>query len=121
MAYRDAVGAALGRTAPVLAAELNVRLQAERLRPGRGMVRADDRLVWTMPLTGVPDGAIIVVDGVPRLVLGDTTYRFTFDGWTDPRPRPVPGAAHVLTPPTSVAALVHGYVPVLHPSASISR
>jgi hypothetical protein len=52
-----------------------------------------------------------------RLVVADRLLRFSFDGWRDATPRPVAGEATVLTPPTSVAALAHGYRPVLHPSA----
>jgi hypothetical protein len=43
---------------------------------------------------------------------------FGFDGWSDPVARPVSGSVSVLTPPTSIAALAGGYVPVLHPSAT---
>jgi hypothetical protein len=32
--------------------------------------------------------------------------------------RPGAGVVRVLTPPTSVGALAHGFAPVLHPSAA---
>lgn len=116
--YRDAVTASLGRDSAVRATELNARLDAERLRPGRGLVRAGDRIVWAAPWAALPDGAVVVeARGAPRLVLGDRTHRFGFGGWSDPQPRPHHGDARVLTPPTSVAALQHGYAPALHPSA----
>jgi len=116
--YRDAVGAAWGRSDRVLAAELNERLQAERLRPGRGMQRAGDRMLWHADLTTLPDGTVIVDQhGDARLVVEDRLLRFRFDGWTEPVPRPASGDADVLTPPTSVAALAHGFRPTLHPSA----
>lgn len=57
----------------------------------------------------------MLLDG-PRLVRGDRLLAFGFGGWRDPVPRPG-GALVVLTPPTSVLALTHGYVPHLHPSA----
>jgi hypothetical protein len=117
-AYRDAVTQATGSTKPLLAWQLNDRLHAERHRPGRGLDRAGDRIVWSAPYASLPDGTIVVMpDRSCRLVAGDRTLRFSFDGWIDASPRPR-GEASVLTPPTSVAALAHGYRPRLHPSAS---
>jgi methylphosphotriester-DNA--protein-cysteine methyltransferase len=118
-AYRDAVGRALGRSTPVLASELNDRLRAERLPRGRGLDRAGDRVVWTAAYDGLPDGTVVIDEaGEARLVLADRLLRFRFGGWTAPVARPT-GArtATVLTPPTSVAALAHGFRPCLHDSA----
>jgi hypothetical protein len=118
LAYRDAVTRASGRSEPLLAAELNRRLAAERHRPGRGLVRAADRRTWTASLPELPAATVIVDDERrPRLVLDDRTMAFTFDRWIDPIRRPRHGAVAVLTPPTSVAALADGYSPLLHPSA----
>ena len=116
--YRDAVTRAIG-TEPLLAHELNRRLAAERHHRGRGLARAGDRRLWTADVDDLPAGSVIVdVDRQAWLLLNDSLSRFTFDGWSEPveRPRGVP--VTVLTPPTSVAALVHGYEPVLHPSAA---
>src|SRR5262249_21919140 len=44
-------------------------------------------------------------------------WPLSFDGWVGATLRPMVGEATVLTPPTSVAALAHGYQPLLHPSA----
>ena len=117
--YRDAVTTATGRLPPLTASELNRRLADERLRRGRGLARADDRRLWRAPLAGLPRGTVIV-DGrrQPRLVLDDRTLAFSFAGWTDPEPRAPDGDIDVLTPPTSVAALANGFVPLLHPTAS---
>ena len=80
--------------------------------------RAADRRTWTAPFDDIPDGAVIVDDlGKARLILGDRTLAFRHSGWTSPRTRPRLGEVRVLTPPTSVAALRHGFDPVLHPSA----
>ncbi len=110
--YRDAVSAARGER--VRAGDLNRLLAAERSRRGRGPTRAPDRRTWTAPAP--PDGVVVLHDG-PRLLLGERLLAFSFDGWCDPVPRPA-GDLTLLTPPTSVAALAHGFVPVLHRSAT---
>jgi hypothetical protein len=120
--YRDAVRRSLGRTDQLLASELNERLTAERHRRGRGLARASDRIVWTSPIDELPNGTVVIdTDGAARLVLDDRMLRFSFDGWTDPLPRPTGRMASVLTPATSVAALAHGYQARLHPSAPGTR
>jgi hypothetical protein len=118
VAYRDAVTRAVGAPAPLLGSQLNQRLQAERHRPGRGLDRARDRIVWSAPYAELPDGTVIVAsDQRCQLVIDQRLLRFSFDGWADATPRPRTGQATVLTPPTSVAALTHGYRALLHPSA----
>lgn len=113
-AYRDAVTRAVGARSPLLAWQLNDRLHAERHRRGRGLVRAADRLVWPAPYAELPDGTVVIAaDGSCQLVAGDRLLRFSFDGWVGPSPRPRVGDAKVLTPPTSIAALAHGYRPML--------
>ena len=82
---------------------IDERLHAERLGP-RPQVDLGD----------LPDGAIVLAD-VPRLVRGDTLLRWTPGGYDDPRPRR--GRAELLTPPSIVEVLRHGWRPLLHPSA----
>ena len=118
-AYRDGVSRALGASRRLLATDLNARLVSERHRRGRGLERARDRIVWSAPNAELPDGSVVVgADGAPRIRSRGLLLRFTFDGWVDPMRAPGDGLAVVLTPPTSVAALAHGYVPRLHPSAT---
>ncbi len=115
--YRDAVSRSVSSPRPLLASELNRRLAIERLRPGRGLARAGDRITWRAPVAELPAGTVVLdAERRPRLLLDDRTLQFTFDGWTDPRPRPS-GEVEVLTPPTSVNALANGYSPLLHPTA----
>ena len=67
-------------------------------------------MLYPAPFPELPDGTVVVdADGVCRLVLGPRLLRFTFDGWTMPEVRPRVGTATVLTPPTSVLALRHGF------------
>ncbi len=115
-AYRDAVSGSLDRDEPVHADEINRRLAAERLRRGSGLNRRGHRRLWSAPIDELPDGAVFVGrDGEARVVVGDRTCVFGFGGWHSPSPRPTRQDVDVLTPPTSVAALHHGFIPVLHP------
>jgi hypothetical protein len=74
------------------------------------------------PLAGddLPDGAFVLHDGRPHLVLGDSLLRWTPFGYVDRLPRAT-GTTHVITPPSLVALLRTDWrpsVPLLHPSAS---
>jgi len=118
-AYRDAVSRSQGPGRALDAHDLNRRLASERLRLGRGIDRASDRILWTEQIDRLPSGTVIVDrDRRPKLLLDDRQLVFTFSGWAGPTPRPRTIQVQVLTPPTSVAALANGYVPVLHPTAS---
>jgi hypothetical protein len=120
--YRDAVSVSVGSSKPLLAATLDRRLVGERHRRGRGLDRASDRLVWEARIDDLPSGTVVVDDDrQARLLIDDRLLAFTFDGWTDPIDRPRKGTVHVLTPPTSVAALTNGFTPLLHPSAIQAR
>src|SRR5207244_3936893 len=120
--YRDAVTRAAASPEPLLATELNRRLGSERLRRGRGLARAAHRQLWTAAVDDLPVGSVIVgPDHRPRLVLDERLLEFSFSGWTAPIERRRRSDVQVLTPPTSVAALAHGYAPVLHPSIDDSR
>lgn len=109
--YRTALTEALGADRPISAREQNRRLAAERLRPGRGLTRAADRKLWKADLDSLPDGTVVVFGGEPLLVHGDRLFEFRFEGWTSPRPRQADEVVEVLTPPTSVMALQHGFMP----------
>lgn len=116
--YRDAVTRADGLDRPLSAEDLNRRLASERLRPGRGLERATDRLLWSAEIDRLPLGTVIVDrDRRPQLLLEDCQLSFTFAGWNRPVRRPRSGQVQILSPPTSVAALSYGYSPVLHPTA----
>ncbi|MGE3289749.1 MAG: hypothetical protein AB7J32_27135 [Pseudonocardia sp.] len=78
--------------------------------PGH-LSRAADRRTWRAPAADLPDGTVVLA-GAPRLLLGDRWFAFSFAGWHDPQPRPG-GTLTVLTPPTSVLALGHGFRPEL--------
>jgi hypothetical protein len=92
---------------------MDEQLHAERLTAGR-----EQRLHDAM-LEELPDGAFVLQDGVPYLVLGDELLRWTPAGYSDRRPR-FEGAATLITPPSLVQVLRsdwQGAVPVFHSSA----
>ena len=93
---------------------IDARLHLERVDPvSRGdlLHRADgDEL---------PDGAFVLHDGEPRLVLGDRLWAWTPGGYSSPVARPG-GWATVVTPPSLAELLRGGWqsaLPLIHPSA----
>jgi hypothetical protein len=116
-AYGLGVALAEGLDRAPPASELDRRLQRERLSRGRGIDRARNRLTWSADVAELPNGTVIVRDGAPALLQADCSMSFGFHGWRDPVRRPAWGTVTVLTPPTSVAALVGGFEPVVHQSA----
>lgn len=120
LAFRAAVTAAAAAATPLLAPEINERLAAERLRPGRGLQRKRDRILWTAELDALPPGVIIAEppSGITHLVTEEHIQPFDFDGWGVPVERPRGLTVAVLTPPTSVSALENGFIPLLHPTAA---
>ena len=76
------------------------------------------------PFADLPDGAFVLCEGAPFLVLGRELLRWSPAGYTERRPRPTGGRAVVVTPESLVAVLRIGWnggVPLLHPSAISAR
>lgn len=120
LSFQNAVTLALHSGSTTLAPELNRRLAAERYRKGRGLLRAQDRILWSNSMETLPPGSVVVDPTTrrPSLVTSRHIQPFTFDGWGPPIGRPRGIEFDVLTPPTAVAALTNGFVPVLHPTAA---
>jgi hypothetical protein len=94
---------------------IDARLHGERL----GAVTRTQRHHHA-PLDGLPDGAFVLHDGAPSLVLGRELLRWTPAGYTARVPRPARHTAVVITPPSLVSVLRAGWepsVPLLHPTA----
>jgi hypothetical protein len=120
LSFQRAVTSALSTGSSILAPELNRRVAAERHRRGRGLVRAQDRILWTSTLESLPVGSVILnpLTRQPNLVAEHYLQPFSFEEWGKPMARPQEIEVEVLTPPTSIAALAHGFVPLLHSSAA---
>jgi hypothetical protein len=96
--------------------EIDERLDRER-RDARG------RRVHATARDELPDGAFVLRDGEPWLVLGRQLLRWTPAGYTD-RITAADRKLDALTPPTLMRVLRAGWqpvVPLLHPSASAAR
>ena len=109
---RKDYGRFLALTRATGADEIDARLHEERL-DGR------TRRLHELPFADLPDGAFVLHDGDPYVVLGRELLRWTPGGYTERIVRPH-GVATVVTPPSTLAALHGGWdgaVPFLHPTS----
>lgn len=94
---------------------IDARLHAERLDPAtRGHLRHDAQL------DDLPDGAFVLEDGAPWLVLDSKLLRWTAAGYAERRSRPERRRTVLITPPSTVDILRQGWrseLPLVHPSA----
>lgn len=98
----------MARVGETRANAIDERLHAERLAP-RSEAEAGE----------LPDGAFVLVEGEPWLVLGDEVLRWTPGGYGERHARPG-GRVTVITPATTVDVLRAGWngaVPFLHPTS----
>jgi hypothetical protein len=102
-AYRAAWSEALGVGLPS-AKQINRQLHGERIV--RGTHR---RRFCELPWAGLPDGAFVLHDGAPAVVVGAQLVEWTREGYRGRRARPARGTATVITPPSTVAVLGAGY------------
>jgi hypothetical protein len=86
------------------AKEINRTLHGERIV--RGTHR---RRLHAMPWASLPDGAFVMHERAPHVVLDDDLVEWTREGYRERRPRPARGDAEVITPPTTVEVLRAGY------------
>jgi hypothetical protein len=90
------------------APEMDRVLHAERLDGRR-------KRLHTMP-ADLPDGAMILQDGTPHLVLGGRALRWSLGGYG--APAALAKDARLVTPPSTLTVLKGGYQPSLHVSAN---
>lgn len=97
------------RNSDLRASDMDAVLHAERLDG-----RAKRLHPLPMPLNDLPDGVMIQAGGESFLMLGSRPLRWSFDGYRDVH---APLAdAQLITPQSTVRALLAGYRPVLHGS-----
>jgi hypothetical protein len=110
VAFRDAWARGNGEPVP-RAAEMDAALHRERL---------DGRIKRTHPLPGradeLPDGAMVAAGGGSFVVARSRLLQWSEAGYRAPASA-FPEDLRLLTPPSTVRALMAGYRVVLHPSA----
>ena len=102
-AYRAAWSAGLDIPTPS-AKQINRQLHGERIVRGTHRRRLH-QLSWAE----LPDGAFVLLDETPTVVIGDRLSEWTREGYGKRRNRPARGTANVITPPSTLAALRAGY------------
>jgi hypothetical protein len=105
------------RPGQVGADAMDLQLHAERVDPDTREQRRHE-MAWD----DVPDGAFVLVDERPWLVLAGKLLEWTPAGYVAARrTRPATGTALALTPPSLIEVLRAGWdsqaVPLLHPTA----
>jgi hypothetical protein len=96
--------------------EIDEQLHAERLEAA-----TRERRFHRCPYDELPDGAFVLHEDVPKVVLGTVLHTWSTAGYGAISPRPLSGEAVVITPPSLLAVLSAGWsgaVPLLDPSAS---
>ena len=83
---------------------MNRQLHGERIVRGTHRRRTHE-----MPWAGLPDGTFVSVAGATAVVVGDRLTQWSRTGYGAARVRPRHGAAQVITPPSTIAALRAGY------------
>jgi hypothetical protein len=95
---------------------IDAQLHDERLQPATRLQRRR-----RAELASLPNGAFVLEQGTPWLVLGDQLLRWNPSGYDVRRPRDRSAAVELITPPSLVEVLRTGWegaVPLLHPSAT---
>ena len=98
---------------PAGADAVDARLHEERLANR-------SRRLHDAQIDELPDGAFVMYEEAPWIVLGSRLLRWSPGGYVKALSRPERGDVSVITPPSLVATLRHGWegaVPLLHPSA----
>ena len=96
--------------------DIDTQLHAERVDPATRGQRHHES-----PMDALPDGAFVLHEGAPCLVMDAHLLRWTPSGYIDPTRRPTKTSAVLVTPPSSVEILSTGWrgaVPLFHPSAT---
>ena len=107
LAFRAAWGRAHRGRAP-LAPEMDAVLHAERLDRGRKRLHP-----LPGPVGDLPDGAVIAAAGEAYTIARGRAFRWSEHGYRA-APR-IPAADALLTPPSTLRAILAGYRPSLHP------
>jgi hypothetical protein len=103
-----------GQVSMPKARDIDATLHSERLAG-----RCKRLHVLTSPTADLPDGAMVLQDGVPHLILGRLARPWSLRGYGIPV-TPL-DCAQLVTPPSTIAVLRAGYGPQIHASAFAER
>jgi hypothetical protein len=103
-----------GKAAMAKAHDIDTALHAERLVGHRKRLHA-----LNSPAAELPDGAMVLQDGIPHLILEGLARLWSLRGYGTPV-APL-HCAQLITPPSTVAVLRPGYRPQIHASAFAER
>jgi hypothetical protein len=109
-AFRSAWGRSTGASEPG-AGDIDRTLHHERQSRGHKRIHAVPG-----PISDLPDGVVVVLDGAAYTISAMQAFRWTENGYEPPRQ--IARADGVLTPPSTLNALRAGYAPVLHPAVA---
>ena len=101
----------MGGTLRPRVADVDRVLHAERLDESRG------KRTYAARLADLPQGAMIATASGPKLYWNGALLPWMPSGYGAPVKAKPNATVEVLTPPSIVAILAAGYVPLLHPSA----
>ncbi len=102
------------RNGRAMAGEMDEVLHGERVDK-RGA-----KVTHMAPLSGLPTGTFVQLEGRPHLVIGNDLAAWRAAGYCAPAPWPRGRSVEVLTPRSMVAVMAAGYKPALHPSVMAS-
>ena len=111
LAFQQSFAAACKCPSPPKAAEMDLRLHAERL-DGR------NKRLFCAKLEDLPDGTMVKHEGRPHAVLRGEILPWSFSGYGTARALPGSATIDVLTPAVICSILAEGYKPVWHESAA---
>jgi hypothetical protein len=111
LAFGEAWRQAAGLPERPKAARMDVELHAERVD------RRRRKLTRPAVLASLPDGAMVRTDGTIALVCDGRLLPWSLTGYGRPLRLDPSTTVEVLTPPSMLGALAHGYRPLVHPSA----
>ncbi|WP_193555760.1 hypothetical protein [Hwanghaeella grinnelliae] len=116
--YRRAVERAGGLLASERAATLDTELHGQRVWPRQFRLRT-----WQSALSDLPAGTMIEHAGLCMLVAGRWILEWSFTGYRIAAEKNTfgPSTVTVLTPQTTVTALIGGYEPAVHWSAVLDE
>lgn len=107
-AFRAAWSAA-HRARKISAPAMDDVLHRERIRDGSKRIHPIDA-----PIAALPDGAVVAVGREAFTIARGLGFRWTENGYAPPRK--IAKADGLLTPPSTLRAIIAGYRPTLHPS-----